>query len=46
MLNYKKLWEEEGRGIFLEWQRLSSQVTIMHDEALLSWRWLDTCLPM
>ncbi|XP_076190115.1 protein unc-93 homolog A isoform X3 [Aptenodytes patagonicus] len=26
--------------------RLSSQVTITHDGALLSWRWLNTCLPM
>ena len=25
---------------------MSSQVTIGHDGALLSWRWLNTCLPM
>jgi len=25
---------------------LFSQVTITHDGALLSWRWLNTCLPM
>ena len=25
---------------------LSSQVIIMHDGALLSWGWLNTCLPM
>lgn len=30
----------------LEGWRLFSQVTIMLDGALLSWRWLNTCLPL
>ena len=25
---------------------MSSQVTVMRDAALLSWRWLNTCLPI
>lgn len=37
---------EERKGKFSEWWRLSSQVTVMRDEALLSWRWLETCLLM
>ena len=41
-----KLGEEEGRGGRSEWWRLSSQVTVTHDGALLSWRWLNACLPM
>ena len=41
-----KLGKEEGRGGHLEWWRLSSQVTVMCDGALLSRRWLNTCLPM
>lgn len=35
---------KEGRRDDSEWRHLSSQFTIMHDRALLSW--LDTCLPM
>jgi len=43
MLSNKKLGEEgkEGR---LELWHLSSQATVMHDEVLFSWRWLNTCL--
>ena len=41
-----KAGEEEGRGGHSEWWHLSSQVTVTHDGALLSWRWLNTCLPM
>jgi len=33
-------------GGHLEWWHLSSQVTIVCEGALLSWRWLNTCLPM
>jgi len=35
----------KGEGRLEQW-RLSSQVTVMHDGALLSCRWLNTCLPM
>ena len=45
MLSNINLGEEEGRGGCLESWCLSSQVTITHDGALLSWRWLNTCLP-
>jgi len=34
------------RGNILSYGVLPSQVTVMHDGALLSWRWLNTCLPM
>ena len=34
------------KGGRLERWRLSSQVTIRRDGALLSWGWLNTCLPM
>lgn len=34
-------WKKET-----EWWRFSSQVTIMHNEALCFWRWMGTCLPM
>ena len=34
------------KGVCSEWWHLSSQVTITRDGALLSWRWLNTCLPM
>ena len=36
----------KGGRTCLKWQRLSSQVTIRCDGALLSWRWLNTCLLM
>jgi len=38
--------EEGGRGGHSELWPLSSQVTIMCDGALLSWKWLNTCLLM
>jgi len=41
----KKLGEEEGSGGHSEWWRFSSQVTVSRDGALLSWGWLNTCLP-
>ena len=41
-----KLGEEEGMGGCSEWWHLSSQVTITRNGALLSWRWLNTCLLM
>ena len=41
-----KLEEEEGKGGRLEWWRLSSQVTVTRDGALLSWGRLNTCLLM
>ena len=41
-----KLGAEVGRGGCSEWWRLPSQVTVRRDGALLSWRWLNTCLPM
>ena len=41
-----KLGEEEGRRAHLERWRLSSQVTVTRDGALLSWRWLNSCLTM
>lgn len=25
---------------------MSSEVTVMHDGTMLSWRWLNTCLPL
>ena len=34
------------KGGCSEWWRLSSQVAIRRDGALLSWRWLNTCLLM
>ena len=34
------------KGGRLELRRLSSQVTVTHDAAPLSWKRLDTCLPM
>lgn len=37
--------KKESRG-HLEWWHLCSQVNISHNEALPSWRWLNTCLPM
>jgi len=40
------LGEEEGRGGCSKLWRLSSQVTVTCDGALLYWRWLNTCLPM
>jgi len=33
-------------GGCLELWCLSSQVTVMRDEALLCWKWLNICLPM
>ena len=36
----------EGRGRHSVWWCLSSQVTSMSDGALLSWRWLNICLPL
>ena len=41
-----KAGEEEGRGGYSEWCCLSSQVSVTRDGALLSWRWLNACLPM
>ena len=38
-----ELRKEEGREGHLEWCHLSSQVTI---RVLLSWRWLNSCLPV
>jgi len=45
MLINIKLGEEEGRGDIRSYGVLSSQVTVTRDRALLSWRWLNTCLP-
>ena len=36
---------EEGKGGHSEWWHLSSQVAFTWDGALLSWRWLNSCLP-
>ena len=36
--------ERRRKGASSEWWRLSSQVTVMCDGALPSWRWLNTCL--
>ena len=41
-----KQGEEEERGGCSEWCRLPSQVTVTRGGALLSWRWLNTCLLM
>ena len=41
-----KLGEEQGSGRHLDLGCLSSQVTVMCDGTLLSWRWLNTFLPM
>lgn len=38
--------EEERRGSIQRNSILSSQVTVTHDGALLSWGWVNTCLPM
>jgi len=38
--------EEEGSRGHSEWWHLSSRDTVRCDGALLSWRWLNTCLPM
>ena len=38
--------KKQGGGERLEWWLLSSQVTVMSNGALLSWRRLGTCLPM
>lgn len=43
---YKAERAEEGRGRHLEGWCLSSQVDVVHDGALLSWRWLKICLPI
>lgn len=40
-----KSWGKKEEG-HLEWWHLSSQVTLMHDRALLSQRWLKNCLLM
>ena len=37
--------ERRRKGGHSEIQHLSSQVTVRRDAALLSWRWLNTCLP-
>jgi len=41
-----KLGEEEGRGRCSEPWHLSSQMFVICDGALLSWRWLNSCLLM
>lgn len=42
----RKLGKEEGLGWCLEFWPLSSQVTVLCDKALLSWKWLNLCLLM
>jgi len=44
MLSNKSCGKEGGREGCLELWRLSSQVTVTCDGALLSWRWPNTCL--
>jgi len=44
MLSNESWGKKEEGG--LEWWHLSSQVIVMRDGALLSWRWLSTRLPM
>lgn len=39
---YKAGWRRRNQGEGY----LSSEVTVMHDGTLLSWRWLITCLPL
>jgi len=39
-----KSWQKEEAVGLSEWWHLSSQVTVMHDGTLVSWRWLNTCL--
>jgi len=46
ILSNNQLGKEEGRRDHSEWWHLSSQVTVMLDGALLSCRWLNTCLPV
>lgn len=41
-----KVGEERGGVGHLEWWCLFSQVTVKGDGALLSWEWLNTCLPL
>ena len=41
-----KLGKEGGRGEHSEGWHSSSQVNVTHDGVLLSWIWLNTCLPM
>jgi len=38
--------KKEGGGDIRSYVVLSSQVTLAYDEALLSLRWLNICLPM
>jgi len=44
MLSNKK--GEEAASNLWSYGILCSQVTVMHDGALLSWRWINICLPM
>jgi len=49
MLSYsaaKAVGKQEEREGCLELRRLSSQGTVTHQGALLSWRWLNICLLM
>jgi len=46
VLSNKKLEKEGGREGHLKLWCLSSQLTFMHDEVLLSWKWLNSCLPV
>jgi len=39
-----KAGERRRKRGCLELLRLSSQVTVTYDEALLSWKWLNICL--
>ena len=41
-----KSWGKEEKGGGIQLWCLPSQVTIAHDQALLSWKRLNTCLPM
>ena len=41
-----KVGRRRRKGGHLEWWCLSSQLISMHAGALLSWRWLNTCLMM
>jgi len=43
---FSKAGGRRRRGERSERWRLSPQVTVMDDGALLSWRQLNTCLPM
>ena len=46
MLSNKSWGKKEKGGGCSELWHLSSQITVTRDGALLSWRWLNTCLLM